>query len=77
MNERGHSLVEMLAVVTIILILCATAVPTLRAYSDETHLAGSARLFHDAFLEARSIAVRSNRQTAIRFESFELWTNGE
>jgi type II secretory pathway pseudopilin PulG len=68
MQERGHTLVEMLVVAAIIMIVCATAVPTLRAYSSEAHLLGSARLFKDAFAEARSIAARSNVQTAIRFE---------
>jgi prepilin-type N-terminal cleavage/methylation domain-containing protein len=69
MNERGHSLVEMLAAVAIILIMASAAIPHLKAYAVEAHLLAAGRAFKWEFLKARSIAVRSGAQTAIRFES--------
>jgi prepilin-type N-terminal cleavage/methylation domain-containing protein len=68
MNERGHTLTEMLTVVAIILILASIAVPNLRASAVEAHLLGAGRLFKAEFRRARSIATARNTYTAIRFE---------
>ena len=68
MNERGHTLVEMIAAAAIILIMASAAIPHLRAYAVEAHLLAAGRTFKGEFLKARSIAVRSRAQTAIRFE---------
>jgi prepilin-type N-terminal cleavage/methylation domain-containing protein len=68
MNEHGHSLVEMVIVVAIILILASVAVPHLRAYAVEAHLLGAGRTFKAEFRKARSIATMRNVYTAIRFE---------
>lgn len=69
MRERGFSLVEMLIVVAILLILGAVSAPTLRAYAVRSSLQAGARVFQGEFRRARSMAVRSGRQTAIRFET--------
>lgn len=68
MNERGHTLLEMLAAIAIILITASVTIPHLKAYSVEAHLLAAGRTFKGEFLKARSIAVRSSAQTAIRFE---------
>ncbi|MBI3932761.1 MAG: prepilin-type N-terminal cleavage/methylation domain-containing protein [Acidobacteria bacterium] len=67
-NERGHTLVEMLVVAGILMVLAATAIPTLKAYSVEAHALGAGRVFKGIFRRAGSVAVRTNAQTAIRFE---------
>jgi len=68
MNERGRTLLEMLAAIAIILITASVAIPHLKAYSVEAHLLAAGRTFKGEFMKARSIAVRSSAQTAIRFE---------
>ena len=68
MRENGHSLLEMLFVVTLLLFLLALGLPGLRAYSSEAHILGAAQVFRQEFRKARSSAISSNRQTAIRFE---------
>jgi type II secretory pathway pseudopilin PulG len=69
MRERGLSLVELLVVLAILMVLMTVGAPTLKAYSVHSQLQGAARKFQGEFRKARSIAVRSGRQTAIRFES--------
>ena len=71
MNERGHTLAEMVVVVAIVLILFAIGVPNLRAAFIESHLLGAGRFFKAEFRKARSIATRRNVYTAIRFERHE------
>jgi hypothetical protein len=44
------------------------SLPLLRAYAVEAHLLGAGRVFTGEFRKARSIAIRSNVYTAIRFE---------
>jgi len=68
MHERGHTLLEMLAAVAIVLITVSVAIPHLKAYAVEAHLLAAGRTFKGEFMKARSIAVRSRVQTAIRFE---------
>jgi Tfp pilus assembly major pilin PilA len=68
MSPRGFSLVETLILVVILLVVTAIAVPHLKAYSQEVHLVGAALKFKGQFREARSIALRSGTNTAIRFE---------
>ncbi len=68
MSERGHSLVEMVVVVAILMIGAAVAAPTLRAYSVESQLLGVGRGFKLSFLKARSVATKKSVYTAIRFE---------
>jgi hypothetical protein len=71
MNERGHSLAEMVVVLVIIMILAAVGLPGFRAASIEAHLLGAGRIFKSEFRKARSVAARGNVYTAIRFERHE------
>jgi hypothetical protein len=71
MNERGHTLVEMVTVAAIIMILASVSVPHLRAYAVEAHLLGAGRIFKGEFRKARSIATMRNVYTAIRFERLD------
>lgn len=69
MDERGRSLVELVTVVAIVLIFGGVFVGHLRAYAIEAHLLGGGRVFKGEFVKARSVAMRTGAQTAIRFES--------
>ncbi len=69
MTERGFSLVEMVVVLAVLMALLAVGAPGLKAYSVRSQLEGAARQFQGEFRKARSIAVRTGRQTAIRFET--------
>jgi type II secretory pathway pseudopilin PulG len=69
--RSGYSLVEIVVAMAIFMVLCAVAAPSLRAYSVDAQLVGAARLFKEQFLYARSLAVRSGQETAIRFETKE------
>ena len=68
MRERGHSLLEMLLAVSLLLLLLALGLPGLRAATHDAHIVGAAEVFRQEFRRARSSAITSNRQTAIRFE---------
>jgi prepilin-type N-terminal cleavage/methylation domain-containing protein len=75
MNQRGHTLVEMLTVVAILLILATASIPHLRAYSAEAHLIGAGQVFRGEFRKARSMAVTRGVNTALRFEEVDGgWT---
>lgn len=67
-NQSGHTLLEILVVVAIMLAVAAVGTPMLKAYSEDAYLLGAGRQFRTAFRLARSVAARSNVQTAIRFE---------
>lgn len=69
MNERGHTLLEMVFVLALILVTASWLIPGLRAYSQEAHLMGAAEKFCGQFREAYSMAVKQNVYTAIRFEN--------
>jgi prepilin-type N-terminal cleavage/methylation domain-containing protein len=66
--ERGYSLLEMLAALGIILIMGSVALPNINGYRQEAALLGAAQNFKAEFMKARSIALKKNTQTAIRFE---------
>jgi len=69
MSERGYSLTEMLVVMSLTIVAGAVVVvPALNAYTMESHLLGAGRAFRWEFMKARSVAVKSGVQTAIRFE---------
>ena len=68
MRPRGHSLVELLVVVAILMVMAAVALPFFRPMFADAHLLGAAREFCSNFRLAASTAVRSNVYTAIRFE---------
>ncbi len=69
MREHGHTLIEMLMVIAIVMIMASVAIPYLKAYSVQAHILGAGRMFKGEFLRARSIAVKGSAQTAIRFET--------
>ncbi len=69
MKQRGHTLIEMLIVIAIVMIMASVALPHLKAYSVQAHILGAGRMFKGEFLRARSIAVKKSAQTAIRFET--------
>jgi Type II transport protein GspH len=62
------TLLEMLVVVSLIFFGIAVAAPALRAYAVETSILAAGRSFKEEFSKARSMAVRGNTYTAIRFE---------
>ena len=68
-NERGHTLVEMVIVVAILVIFGTLSVPHIRAYSEEVHLLGAGQVFRGEFRKARSMATMRGVNTALRFES--------
>ena len=69
MNERGHTLVELLLVVAILVIFGTLSAPHIRAYSAEAHLLGAGQVFRGEFRRARSMAVTRGVSTALRFET--------
>ncbi len=69
MRTRGHSLVEMLVVVAILMTMAAVATPIFRPMFADAHLLGAGREFCSNFRLAASAAVRGNVYTAIRFEN--------
>ena len=66
--ENGHTLFEVIAALAVLVALFGLGLPWLDAYMAEARLLGAGRQFKTEFLKARSIAVRSNAQAAIRFE---------
>jgi len=59
----------MLLVVALLAVMAAVGFPVFRGYTAEAHLLGAGHVFRSEFRKARSMAVRSNTYTAIRFES--------
>jgi len=74
MDDRGYSLVEMVMAVAIVAVMAAMGWAHFRAWTAEAHLLGAGRAFQGEFRRARSMAVRSNVYTAIRFEEQERGT---
>jgi prepilin-type N-terminal cleavage/methylation domain-containing protein len=68
-RHAGYSLLELLVALTIILVVAAVALSNIGGAREEAALLGAARSFKDEFMKARSVALRSNAQTAIRFET--------
>jgi len=75
MRARGHSLVELLVVLGIIMVMAAVALPQFRPMFADAHLVGAGKAFRTQFRLAASAAVRGNVYTAIRFErrGAEVW----
>src|SRR3954471_23139221 len=69
MNEHGHTLLEVVLVLVLMLVGASILIPGLRAYSQEAQITGAAHTFRGRFREAPAIALAKNVQTAIRFET--------
>jgi prepilin-type N-terminal cleavage/methylation domain-containing protein len=69
LRERGHTLVEMLVVLVILVIFGTLSAPQIRAYSAEAHLLGAGQVFRGEFRKAHSMAIRRGVNTALRFEA--------
>jgi prepilin-type N-terminal cleavage/methylation domain-containing protein len=67
-RERGFTLAEILVVVAILAVVVASAAPSLRAYSAEAKPLAAGQLFKGEFRKARSMAIATGVQTALRFE---------
>lgn len=68
MKQRGHTLVEMIVVLAILVIFGTLSAPHIRAYSAEVHLFGAGHVFRGEFRKARSMAAARGVYTALRFE---------
>jgi len=68
-NESGHTLLEILLVLGVLMVLAAFCLPSARAYFAETNVLAAGRKFKDEFMKARSDAVRSGEYRALRFET--------
>jgi prepilin-type N-terminal cleavage/methylation domain-containing protein len=69
MHERGHTLIELLIVIAVLLVAGAVSLPHVNAYAREAELLGAGQVFKGEFRKARSIAVARGTQTALRFET--------
>ena len=68
MVARGYSLIELLAVLTLALLLCGVGMPTLLAARDDIRADGAASFLVGELRLARMEALRRNVQVAVRFE---------
>lgn len=68
MRQKGSTLLEAALTIALVLVLLAFGLPGLRAFSADAQLLGAAEVFRQEFRRARSQALASGRQTAIRFE---------
>jgi len=68
-RQAGFSLPEVMVAIAILVAVVWLGMPALHAFTVEASLVGRAEVFKGQFRRARSIAIRSNRQTALRFET--------
>jgi len=68
MHERGLTALELVVIAAVLLILTAVTLPSYRVYVARSRLMGAARVFQGEFLRARSVALKLNVYTAMRFE---------
>lgn len=66
--QAGHTLLELMVAIALILVAAAFAAPYLKAYAVEAHLLSAGRAFKGTFRLARSLAVTKSVYTGIRFE---------
>ncbi len=83
MRRSGHSLLEMLVVVAVMMVMAAVALPFFRPMFADAQLVGAGQAFKGQFRLAASAAVRGNVYTAIRFErregatSYSIYRDGD
>jgi hypothetical protein len=68
MHERGASTAELLIAGAIVVVMASVALANLKDYIGDMRLLGAGRVFTGEFRKARSVAMRLNAQTAMRFE---------
>jgi prepilin-type N-terminal cleavage/methylation domain-containing protein len=66
-NQSGFTLTEMMVVIAIIGIVSAFTVPNLIAWRNNAQLSRGARQIYSDLQDARKMAIKNNRTTAIDF----------
>lgn len=75
-RARGFTLIELLAVLAIVAILGALAVPGMQSMARNQALSGAASDLMAATLQARSVALTNNRRTLLQPVSDNDWRTG-
>lgn len=82
-NSRGFTLLEVIVVVGIIGVMAAIAIPAINNWRPNNQLKGAARDVYSVMQKARMLAVKTNSNTAVVFDttnnSYDLcddWNSG-
>lgn len=72
-GKQGFTLIECMIVVAIIAILAAIATPNIMRWLPDKKLKAAARDLYSNMQRAKTIAIRSNNNTAIIFDTANNW----